>query len=186
MSVLNARDVAAKQPGALFDVALRKIFVSRSSRIRSPIIMAGIVTWTSVTSQEQNGKWTGLFGVTEDQWRTSQRLWQQQCSGACAPYRSAVRRSGTTASWCGWLRAERRSAFEELVRRHQQRVCALVGGILRRAEDVEDVAQQVFLKVYLVAQEIRSTRGVFHVALQNCRERVLGLFEEEKSAAPGL
>lgn len=40
-------------------------------------------------------------------------------------------------------------AFEELVRRHQQRVFALVSGILRRHEDVEDIAQQVFLKVYL-------------------------------------
>ena len=41
------------------------------------------------------------------------------------------------------------SAFEELVRRHQHRVFALVGGILRRPEDVEDIAQQVFLKAYL-------------------------------------
>src|ERR1700722_6834287 len=41
------------------------------------------------------------------------------------------------------------SAFEELIRRHQQRVFALVSGILRRQEDVEDIAQQVFLKVYL-------------------------------------
>ncbi len=40
-------------------------------------------------------------------------------------------------------------AFEELVRRHQQRVFALVGGILRRREDVEDVAQQVFLKAFV-------------------------------------
>src|SRR5208282_2733280 len=40
-------------------------------------------------------------------------------------------------------------AFEELVRRHQQRVLALVGGILRRREDVEDVAQQVFLKAFV-------------------------------------
>jgi RNA polymerase sigma-70 factor (ECF subfamily) len=41
------------------------------------------------------------------------------------------------------------AAYEELVRRHQKRVFAIVGGILRRREDVEDVAQQVFLKVYL-------------------------------------
>jgi RNA polymerase sigma-70 factor, ECF subfamily len=41
------------------------------------------------------------------------------------------------------------AAFEELVRRHQQRVFALVGGILRRREDVEDVVQQVFLKAYV-------------------------------------
>jgi RNA polymerase sigma-70 factor, ECF subfamily len=41
------------------------------------------------------------------------------------------------------------AAFEELVRRHQQRVFGLVGRILRRREDVEDVAQQVFFKAYL-------------------------------------
>src|SRR5215469_457640 len=41
------------------------------------------------------------------------------------------------------------SAFEELVRRHQQRVFALVNGILRQREDVEDVVQQVFLKVFV-------------------------------------
>lgn len=41
------------------------------------------------------------------------------------------------------------AAFEELVRRHQQRVFALVAGILHRPDDVEDVAQQVFLKAYL-------------------------------------
>src|SRR5579871_3519789 len=41
------------------------------------------------------------------------------------------------------------SAFEDLVRIYQQRVFSLVGGILRSQEDVEDVAQQVFLKAYL-------------------------------------
>jgi len=41
------------------------------------------------------------------------------------------------------------AAFEELVRRHQQRVFGLVNGILRRREDVEDVVQQVFLKVFV-------------------------------------
>ncbi len=41
------------------------------------------------------------------------------------------------------------AAFEELIRRHQQRVFGLVNGILRRREDVEDVVQQVFLKVFV-------------------------------------
>lgn len=41
------------------------------------------------------------------------------------------------------------SAFEELIRRHQQRVTSLVGGILRHREDVEDVVQQVFMKVFV-------------------------------------
>src|SRR5947208_8605487 len=47
-------------------------------------------------------------------------------------------------------RAQRadQEAFEELVRRHQHRVFALAGGSLRRREDVEDIAQQVFVKAY--------------------------------------
>jgi RNA polymerase sigma-70 factor (ECF subfamily) len=43
---------------------------------------------------------------------------------------------------------EDQAAFEELVRRHQQRVSAVAGGILRHREDVEDIAQQVFVKAY--------------------------------------
>jgi len=43
---------------------------------------------------------------------------------------------------------EDKEAFEELVRRHQARVFAVAGGILRNKQDVEDIAQQVFLKAY--------------------------------------
>jgi RNA polymerase sigma-70 factor (ECF subfamily) len=44
--------------------------------------------------------------------------------------------------------AEDQEAYEELVRRHQHRVFAVAGGILRKRADVEDVAQQVFVKAY--------------------------------------
>jgi RNA polymerase sigma-70 factor, ECF subfamily len=44
--------------------------------------------------------------------------------------------------------SEDQGAFEELLRRHQQRVAAVAGGILRHREDVEDIAQQVFVKAY--------------------------------------
>jgi RNA polymerase sigma-70 factor, ECF subfamily len=44
--------------------------------------------------------------------------------------------------------ADDKDAFEELVRRHQHRVFAVAGGILRQREDVEDIAQQVFVKAY--------------------------------------
>src|SRR5882672_8378564 len=44
--------------------------------------------------------------------------------------------------------SEDKEAFEELIRRHQHRVFAVAGGILRRHEDVEDIAQQVFVKAY--------------------------------------
>jgi len=43
---------------------------------------------------------------------------------------------------------EDKQAFETLVMRHQNRVFAVAGGILRNREDVEDIAQQVFLKAY--------------------------------------
>jgi RNA polymerase sigma-70 factor (ECF subfamily) len=39
-------------------------------------------------------------------------------------------------------------AFEALVQRHQHRVFAVARGILKRQEDVEDIAQQVFVKAY--------------------------------------
>ena len=43
---------------------------------------------------------------------------------------------------------EDKEAFEILVKKHQGRVFAVAGGILRNREDVEDIAQQVFLKAY--------------------------------------
>jgi RNA polymerase sigma-70 factor, ECF subfamily len=44
--------------------------------------------------------------------------------------------------------ANDKAAYEELIKRHQQRVFAVAAGILRRHEDVEDIAQQVFVKAY--------------------------------------
>lgn len=43
---------------------------------------------------------------------------------------------------------EDKEAFEELIRRHQHRVFAVAGGILKRREDIEDIVQQVFVKAY--------------------------------------
>jgi RNA polymerase sigma-70 factor (ECF subfamily) len=43
---------------------------------------------------------------------------------------------------------EDKEAFEELIRRHQNRVFAVASGILHRREDVEDISQQVFVKAY--------------------------------------
>src|SRR5271155_2428548 len=64
------------------------------------------------------------------------------------------------------------TAFEELVRRHQQRVFALVGGILRHPQDVEDVAQQVFLKAYLgikrFDQRAAFSTWLYKIAVNEC------------------
>src|SRR6202048_255835 len=44
--------------------------------------------------------------------------------------------------------ANDKDAYEELIKRHQQRVFAVAAGILRQHEDIEDSAQQVFVKAY--------------------------------------
>ena len=64
------------------------------------------------------------------------------------------------------------AAFEQLVLRHQQRVLAVVGGILRRREDIEDVAQQVFLKAYVSIRrfDMRSafSTWLYKIAVNEC------------------
>ena len=54
-------------------------------------------------------------------------------------------------------------AFEELVRLHQRRVLGIVAGILRWSEDIEDISQQVFLKVFLAIRRFdgRSSFGTW-------------------------
>jgi RNA polymerase sigma-70 factor (ECF subfamily) len=64
------------------------------------------------------------------------------------------------------------SAYEELLAKHQQRVFAVVGGILRRGEDIEDVAQQVFVKAYFSLKrfDLRSAFGtwLYKIAVNEC------------------
>jgi RNA polymerase sigma-70 factor (ECF subfamily) len=64
------------------------------------------------------------------------------------------------------------AAYEELLRTHQQRIFAVVGGILRRREDVEDVAQQVFVKAYFSLKrfDLRSAFGtwLYKIAVNEC------------------
>jgi len=78
-------------------------------------------------------------------------------------------------------------AYEELVRTHQQRVLAVVGGILRQREDVEDVAQQVLVKAYFSLKRFdqRSAFGtwLYKIAVNECwdylrRKRVRPLVYE--------
>jgi len=64
------------------------------------------------------------------------------------------------------------SAYEELVRIHQHRVLAVVGGILRGSEDVEDVAQQALAKAYFSIRRFdqRSAFGtwLYKIAVNEC------------------
>ncbi len=64
------------------------------------------------------------------------------------------------------------SAYEELVRLHQHRVLAVIGGILRGSEDVEDVAQQALAKAYFSIRrfDMRSAFGtwLYKIAVNEC------------------
>src|SRR5213078_4289165 len=83
-------------------------------------------------------------------------------AGAAAHDRELVRRA----------QREDKEAFEELVRRHQHRVFAVAGGILRRREDVEDIAQQVFVKAYFSLkrfdQRAAFTTWLYKITVNEC------------------
>jgi RNA polymerase sigma-70 factor, ECF subfamily len=65
-----------------------------------------------------------------------------------------------------------KQAFEVLVQRHQSRVFAVAGGILRNREDVEDIAQQVFLKAYFSIkrfdQRAAFTTWLYKITVNEC------------------
>jgi len=92
--------------------------------------------------------------------------------------------------------AQDKAAFEELVRRHQHRVFAVAGGILRRREDAEDIAQQVFSKIYFSIQsfDFRSSllTWIYKITVNECydylrKKRVRKLvYESDFSADDSL
>ncbi len=65
-----------------------------------------------------------------------------------------------------------KESFEELVRRHQNRVFAVARGILKRQEDVEDISQQVFVKAYFALKKFdqRSafTTWLYKITVNEC------------------
>ena len=70
-------------------------------------------------------------------------------SGAAAQTSQAPQAKGTyDRELVRRAQANDKEAYEELIKRHQQRVFAVAAGILRRHEDIEDIAQQVFVKAY--------------------------------------
>ena len=50
--------------------------------------------------------------------------------------------------WSGGSRRKTRLAFREIVDRYQTKVFSIIYGILRNRNDAEDIAQQVFAKIY--------------------------------------
>ena len=76
------------------------------------------------------------------------------------------------AELVGQAKAGDVAVYEALVRRHQRRVLAIVSGVLRRGEDIEDVAQQVFIKVFVALKrfDLRSSfpTWLYKVTVNEC------------------
>lgn len=68
------------------------------------------------------------------------------------------------------------NAFDELVRCFHPRVFSIIRGVLRKSNDVEDVAQQVFLKVYFALQKFnfQSTVGtwIYKITVNECYDHM--------------
>lgn len=84
-------------------------------------------------------------------------------------------------TWIKRAQTGDREAFEMLVERYQRRVLALVSRTVRRRDDLEDLAQEVFVKVYLAIRkynfEASFATWITRVAVNHCydylrRERV--------------
>src|ERR1700675_2353974 len=75
--------------------------------------------------------------------RSSAKIEEAGKTGATAQAKGAYDRELVRRA-----QANDKEAYEELIKRHQQRVFAVAAGILRRHEDIEDIAQQVFVKAY--------------------------------------
>jgi len=80
-------------------------------------------------------------------------------------------------------------AFAALVERYQRRVFSLAGHLVRRSEDVEDLAQQVFLKAYLALPRFDFRAGfgtwLYRIAINECydylrRKRTLKAAEQSE------
>jgi len=93
-------------------------------------------------------------------------------AGASSPVRRARGDAEADRALVRRAQAGDQSAYEELVRIHQPRLLAVIGGIMRRGEDVEDVAQQALLKAYLSLKrfDLRSAFGtwLYKIAVNEC------------------
>jgi RNA polymerase sigma-70 factor (ECF subfamily) len=92
--------------------------------------------------------------------------------GVSGPVRRASANAEAERELVRRAQAGDQSAYEELVRIHQPRLLAVIGGIMRRGEDVEDVAQQALLKAYLSLKrfDLRSAFGtwLYKIAVNEC------------------
>lgn len=71
------------------------------------------------------------------------------------------------------------SAFNQVVTAYRRRILGTISRLIGRPEDVEDVAQEVFLRLYFSLDQLRTPRGFRTLALPPHRQRILRLPSQE-------
>ena len=103
--------------------------------------------------------------------RRNQLGWQPTAPGAAPESPQATERRLIERAQKG-----DHEAFRALVERHQRRVFSVVAHLLRRPADVEDIAQQVFLKAYLALPrfDFRAafSTWLYRIAVNECYDQM--------------
>jgi RNA polymerase sigma-70 factor (ECF subfamily) len=99
--------------------------------------------------------------------KRSSKIEEEGKAGATAPAKGTYDRELVRRA-----QANDREAYEELIKRHQQRVFAVAAGVLRRHEDIEDIAQQVFVKAYFSLKQFDGRAAfstwLYRITLNEC------------------
>jgi len=81
-------------------------------------------------------------------------------------------------------------AFEALLKLHDRRVFAIIGSFLRRRQDVEDLAQEAFLKAYLAIGTFRPgapfAPWLNRIAVNTCYDHLRGIRRRREIAFADL
>jgi DNA-directed RNA polymerase specialized sigma24 family protein len=80
-------------------------------------------------------------------------------------------------SSCGEPGQGELSAYDDLVRRYQERVYATIYHMTSNHEDANDLAQETFIKAYHALKSFKGDSSFFHVALSDCGEQDHQSFE---------
>lgn len=103
--------------------------------------------------------------------RRNQLGWQPTAPGAAPESSQATERRLIERAQKG-----DHEAFRALVERHQRRVFSVIAHLLRRPADVEDIAQQVFLKAYLALPrfDFRAafSTWLYRIAVNECYDQM--------------
>lgn len=95
-------------------------------------------------------------------------------------------RQAEEAQWIAASQGGDRAAFEALVRRHEQRVFRLARRFFRRAEEIEDVAQETFLTVWRKLGTYRARAPFEHWLTRVCLNCCYARFRKRRPEETGV